>query len=272
MRWTALRLSPLACAIERVLQCVASAGLVSSVRVSTRSTCASVIVRGAPGRGSSSSPSRRRARKRWRHLPTVCLVSRSSCATTVLVRPAAHPRISRARWATACAVFARRAQRSSVSRSSIVRISGGIGRPVRIGVLPSIERTFEAHNLFHDLPRQDTSRPLHARCSTEGMMETAEELFLHPIPEQLRQVALDALEAGSVTGFLRKATSNQYQMDLVYWNVTALQARGLYERALLEAFIASRTNHRRWLLVEIRSLFDQADRARLRAAGHPLPG
>src|SRR4029453_18828440 len=119
------------------------------------------------GRGSSSSPSSRRLRNRVRHLPTVCFVTRSSCATTVFLRPAAQPRIRRARCATACAVFARRAQRSHLSRSASVSVNGGIGRPVRIGVLLSIQKTHEAHNLFHDLPRRDTS-PRQANASPTG--------------------------------------------------------------------------------------------------------
>ena len=41
------------------------------MRASTRSTAASLKRRGVPGRGSSSSPSRRRRTKRCRHLPTV---------------------------------------------------------------------------------------------------------------------------------------------------------------------------------------------------------
>src|SRR5262245_30158299 len=158
MRCTALRLSPLAVAIDRVLQWVASAGVVSRVRVITASTCASLIVRGAPGRGSSRSPSRRRLRNRARHLPTVCLVSRSSRATIVLVLPAAHSRISRARCATACAVFGRRAHCSRTSRSARVNVRGGIGRPVRTGVLLSLQRRRDAHKLFHVHPRQDTGQ------------------------------------------------------------------------------------------------------------------
>jgi hypothetical protein len=51
MRCTALRLRPLAVAIARVLQWVASAGVVSSVKVNTASTCASLIIRKAPGGG-----------------------------------------------------------------------------------------------------------------------------------------------------------------------------------------------------------------------------
>jgi hypothetical protein len=45
--------------------------VVSSVVTSTCSTCSSLIVRAAPGRGSSARPSRRRATNRERHLVTV---------------------------------------------------------------------------------------------------------------------------------------------------------------------------------------------------------
>ena len=128
MRCTALRLSPLACAIDRVLQCVASAGVVSRVRVSTRSTCASVIVRGAPGRGSSRSPSSRRRRNRVRHLPTVCLVTGISWAT----RHSSCPRHSPGPDARAARrPCGRRPARPAlqVSRSDGVKSNGGIGRP-----------------------------------------------------------------------------------------------------------------------------------------------
>src|SRR5438046_10594967 len=71
MRLIALWLNPLRLAIARVLQCVASWGFVSTVHRTTRSTCASVICRGAPGRGSSSNPSSRLLTKRARQRPTV---------------------------------------------------------------------------------------------------------------------------------------------------------------------------------------------------------
>jgi hypothetical protein len=51
-------LSPVALAMARVDQCVAASGWLSSVRVSTFPTCRSLSLRGVPGRGSSSSPSR----------------------------------------------------------------------------------------------------------------------------------------------------------------------------------------------------------------------
>ena len=57
----------------------------------TGSTCSSVIVRGAPGRGSSDRPSSRAARNRARHLPTVCRDT-PSCAATALFGAAVRAR------------------------------------------------------------------------------------------------------------------------------------------------------------------------------------
>jgi hypothetical protein len=62
---------PVARAKDRVDQWVASFGVVSRVMTSTCSICSSVIVRAAPGRGSSARPSSRRATNRDRHLVTV---------------------------------------------------------------------------------------------------------------------------------------------------------------------------------------------------------
>ncbi len=97
-------------------------------------------------------------------------------------------------------------------------------------------------------------------------------LWLDPIPSGLlRANAVAALDAGDAGGFLVTA-SNEYGLDLVYFNMTELQARGLYERALLDAFIDTRTNNRHWPLRELMGMFEIADRERLRAAGDPLPG
>ena len=95
-------------AMLRVLQCVAPRGWLSSVCTMTLSTFASSIVRGAPGRNSSSNPSTPRSTKRRRHLPTVCAVTRSPAATALLLKPEAHPNTIRARNAKACAVLRRR--------------------------------------------------------------------------------------------------------------------------------------------------------------------
>ena len=71
MACTEDRETPTASAIDRVDQCVAPTGADSRVRTITSSTLASPMVRGAPGRGSSQSPSRRRSANRERHFATV---------------------------------------------------------------------------------------------------------------------------------------------------------------------------------------------------------
>lgn len=68
IRETAVWERPTSRAIERVDQWVASFGIDSSVLTTTSSTLSSEIVRGRPGRGSSSSPSQRCSVKRPRHL------------------------------------------------------------------------------------------------------------------------------------------------------------------------------------------------------------
>lgn len=55
---------PEGAARSRVDQCVASMDLSFGVRTTTASTSASVILRGAPGRGPSINPSRRLAKNR----------------------------------------------------------------------------------------------------------------------------------------------------------------------------------------------------------------
>jgi hypothetical protein len=132
MRFTAIRLIPARLAISRVLQWVAPLGAVSSVRITTCSTCSSVILRGAPGRGSSSKPSKRWATNRCRHLPTVTGHIRSSCATVLLSSPAAQRNTMRARTPNCCDTVPRRAQRSSAARSSSLNTNSAFGRPVRM--------------------------------------------------------------------------------------------------------------------------------------------
>ena len=62
---------PARSAIEARDQCVAPAGISSSVAVMTSSTLSSRIDGGRPGRGSSASPSSRFAANLLRHLLTV---------------------------------------------------------------------------------------------------------------------------------------------------------------------------------------------------------
>jgi hypothetical protein len=68
------------------------------------------------------------------------------------------------------------------------------------------------------------------------------------------------------------AGDNCHALDVVADNVDVLRNAGLYERALLDAFVGTRTNHSHWPFDVLMSLFACCDRERLRAAGGPLPG
>ena len=119
---------PTAFAIERRLQWVAPAGIVSRVRVTSAATASSLIRRGAPLLGSSDRPASRAVAKRSRHLPTVWAQALTSPATAWLVRPSAQRRTMRARSASPCGAFRRRAKPSSSARSGpLSRI--GVARP-----------------------------------------------------------------------------------------------------------------------------------------------
>jgi hypothetical protein len=118
MRLIAVWLIPVARAIKRVDQWVASGGCCSSVLTITHSISSSPIDRGLPGRGSSCNPSRPQRAKRPRHLPTVDLLQPSRAAISLLCSPSAAASTIRQRSASACELLGRRAQRSSTSRSS----------------------------------------------------------------------------------------------------------------------------------------------------------
>lgn len=123
---------PVAAAIDRVDQCVSAPGLSSSVAVTTRSTCSSVIVRGQPGRGSSLRPSSRSDRNRDRHFDTVFREVPACSATRAIVAPPAHSSTIRARNANACEVLRRRTHPVSTDRSSSDNTTGssfGLGIP-----------------------------------------------------------------------------------------------------------------------------------------------
>jgi len=116
----------------RVDQCVASGGALSSVSTTTASITSSPIVRAAPGRGASTRPSRRPSAKRWRHLPTVTGLQPSSAAISAWVAlPAAQASTILDRNANAWDDECRRAQRSSVARSSALKLISTVGRPRR---------------------------------------------------------------------------------------------------------------------------------------------
>jgi hypothetical protein len=78
-------------------------------------------------------------------------------------------------------------------------------------------------------------------------------------------------DAGDVVGFVSSANGNHNALALVADNIAALKRRGIYEPALLQAFTITRTNHAGWSPSVIGCLFALADRAKLLAAGDPLP-
>jgi hypothetical protein len=96
---------PLSPAIARVDQCVSFPGPFSvRTRVTTTSTCSSVIFRGAPGRGTSASPPIRPPMNRTRHLRTDSRDTpvRPATAVSGAVRPSsAQAKTIRARNASA---------------------------------------------------------------------------------------------------------------------------------------------------------------------------
>ena len=129
IRPTVAALSPLSPAIDRRDQCVAPFGVRSRVSVTTFSTCSSLIARGAPGRGSSTSPSSRRSTNLERHLPTIGRDTPSRAATTALSAPVAHSSTIRERAANRWELFGRRAHRCSVCSSSSLSVNSAFGRP-----------------------------------------------------------------------------------------------------------------------------------------------
>ena len=140
-------------ASSRLDQWVAPSGVSSRVRTTTSSTWASVIVRGTPGRGSSPSPSSRRARNRARHLITVTRLTRSRAATAVLLRPSAQASTIRARSASPCAVFRRFAQFSNVRRSASDSTSGFS----LLSPMPPADRDLKVSSLPSQVLRRSTT-------------------------------------------------------------------------------------------------------------------
>ena len=89
-----------------------------------------LLVRGAPGRGSSGRPSRRRAAKRPRRAATVARATPSRSVMARLVNPAAASSTISARSASPRATFRRRCRASNSARSSSdnsIRTAFGVG-------------------------------------------------------------------------------------------------------------------------------------------------
>jgi hypothetical protein len=142
----------------RVLQCVAPDGRLSNVCTMTLSTLASPILRGTPGRGSSSSPSRPHSTKRRGHFPTVCAVTRSRTAIALLLSPAAQPNTMRASNANACAVLRR--WRVALQDAGDLRRQFNLGdRTTRSQPHPPM--AYPARKLLHEFPARYTGPSFH---------------------------------------------------------------------------------------------------------------
>ena len=136
---TVWRLIPCLCAIERVDQCVASFGNDSKVSITIRSTTSSPMVRAAPGRGSSMSPSRRCSAKRLRHFDTVAGLQPTFTAICAPVSArSSHNRMMLQRDAKFCALECRRAQLCRCRRSVPVSVISTGGRPRLVVAFPSM--------------------------------------------------------------------------------------------------------------------------------------
>src|SRR4051794_27501245 len=176
--------SPDFSAIDVRDQWVALRGVCSRVATTTSSTLSTAIDGGRPGRCSSISPSRRSARKRRRHLPTVDRWTFRDVATSVFEAPSAHARMILARIARTCADFARRDHRVNVVRSSSVKTSGAVGRPVRAIAPPYTD-------LLGEFPARNTRQEASTTSDDLQPAGLADEYALH-------EYALLPVEASSV--------------------------------------------------------------------------
>ena len=122
---------PLRLAIEARDQCVASRGSSSSVAVTTSSTLSSRIDGGRPGRFSSRSPPSRPDEPAPPPRHRCARWSAGPPRPALFSLPPAQASTIRARSASACDVFARRAHRASCSRSAPVSTRSAFRRPGR---------------------------------------------------------------------------------------------------------------------------------------------
>jgi hypothetical protein len=95
-------------------------------------------------------------------------------------------------------------------------------------------------------------------------------LNLTLVPPPLHTRAAEQFEQGDWGGVLCLVDSREL-LAFVFDNCYQLLSRGLYEAALLEAYIGAKSNHSNWTLKVIEKMFSFADRERLLAAGDPLP-
>jgi len=94
-------------------------------------------------------------------------------------------------------------------------------------------------------------------------------LNLECVPERYRPSAQRAFDCGDGAGFIYSAAGAG--MTLFALNLRQLRERGIYEVALLTAFAGAKANNCCWPLGLLKNWLHAADRAKLLAAGDPLP-
>ena len=95
-------------------------------------------------------------------------------------------------------------------------------------------------------------------------------LDLKTVDPELWAEATQAFTEGDA-GKLMVYAENHNALALVFDNLRALKDRGIYEQALLDAWIGHRMNHSHWSDCVVAYLFQKADPAKVRAAGDPVP-
>jgi hypothetical protein len=95
-------------------------------------------------------------------------------------------------------------------------------------------------------------------------------LNLTRVPPRWQAHALRVIDTRDVGCFMF-LVGNHQRLAFVVDNRCFLQSRGLYEEALLKAFIGGKISLHGWPLERLLALLAEADPVRLRAAGDPLP-
>jgi len=93
------------------------------------------------------------------------------------------------------------------------------------------------------------------------------ETILAPV---LRKKAEDAFEAGDAEGFLCML-DNTLGLRCVFDNMHVFKAKGMYEKALVRAYVSTRTNWASWQISQLEFAFRMGDQTKLREAGDPFP-
>lgn len=97
-----------------------------------------------------------------------------------------------------------------------------------------------------------------------------QQLDLSLISPVLHEQAREAFDLGDVCGLLI-SMDNTRCMAFVFNNIVVLKERGIFEPALVSAYMGTRNNLAYCPLSALNFIFSFADRDKLMAAGDPLP-